>query len=559
MSKPKFVIMMLLLFVFAGCKSTEQRQANYYQPVFDHTRNEYVKTPSSKVARLDTTVLIRSNLRETVVPFVDTLFFDEDFELEFGELNVPLDLINEKPPSYDTFLVAREYLYNIKLIDLLFPVIPDSLKALWGEAPDSSTNNIQAPVDTLVDVSDEQEPQHRLLQTDQFSDSGRMDSLTDIKAPLQAADKAFLTFEEVLADTTRDLLDADSILYAMNNEAPWRTGDSIPFIYEMPALYLDSTLLLLFDTVYVEIFDSTKIVPQLPLDSLSKEYTEIVNFKDTMYIDEEVRFKIFYPEDVDVFIEMVRVQGGTFKMGSNIFDEDERPETQLRISSFLMSKYEVTNSLFCFFLNDMECDSLGYIDGTKVINLDHPLTRIRRNEQSGKFFSYGGYEEHPVVNVTWNGAQMFCHITGSRLPSEAEWEYAARGGVYARKYYSGGNKKDFEYVYRYAGSSHAGDVGWLVDNSRGQVWVGGRKIPNELGIYDMTGNVWEWCYDRYNKEFYKQNNDSSDPICMTGPPVRVNRGGSWSSDATFCRVNNRNFLREYEGNPYLGFRYMRKW
>lgn len=118
---------------------------------------------------------------------------------------------------------------------------------------------------------------------------------------------------------------------------------------------------------------------------------------------------------------------------------------------------------------------------------------------------------------------------------------------------------DYEYLYLYAGAYYMSDVGWFVDNSHGDVWAVGRKMPNELGLFDMCGNVWEWCYDKYNNQFYRINDRSLDPMCLTGPNVRVNRGGSWSNDAIFCRVTNRNFLDAYNYNPYLGFRYMREW
>jgi formylglycine-generating enzyme required for sulfatase activity len=114
-----------------------------------------------------------------------------------------------------------------------------------------------------------------------------------------------------------------------------------------------------------------------------------------------------------------------------------------------------------------------------------------------------GYEDYPVVNVTWQGAQIFCSILNGKQPSEAEWEFAARGGVYAIRSYTGINKDDFEYEYRFAGGNVMTERGWFVDNSYGRTHKVGMLKPNQLGIFDMCGNVWEWCYDKYNKDFYK--------------------------------------------------------
>ena len=135
----------------------------------------------------------------------------------------------------------------------------------------------------------------------------------------------------------------------------------------------------------------------------------------------------------------------------------------------------------------------------------------------------------PVESVSWNDCQLFISrlnaLTGMnfRLPTEAEWEYAARGGKKSKG-------------YKYAGSNTSTDVAWFSANSGGQTHNVGTKQPNELGLYDMSGNVWEWCQDwfgAYRKE--EQNNP-------TGPQSggeRVFRGGGWGHDASSCRVSER--------------------
>ncbi|MBN1926008.1 MAG: SUMF1/EgtB/PvdO family nonheme iron enzyme, partial [Prolixibacteraceae bacterium] len=221
--------------------------------------------------------------------------------------------------------------------------------------------------------------------------------------------------------------------------------------------------------------------------------------------------------------------------------------------------YEITNTLYASFLSLAGCDSLGFIGHLRLIDLGSRDTKIHWDTYKWRFIPVKGYENYPVVNVTWDGAQYFCYFMGrGRLPSEAEWEYAAKGGIYALRYYTDKRMGTYEYYHKYAGSNIMKEVGWFVDNSRGYCHKVGEKKANLLGIHDMSGNVWEWCYDKYNAEFYKRNAESHDPMCLTGPGVRVNRGGSWSNDATYCRVCNRNFLIQGGSNKFLGFRYLRK-
>jgi formylglycine-generating enzyme required for sulfatase activity len=544
----KFIQFVFFLIVLAAvlvtCKTVEQPVANYYKPVFDQTKNKLMPVGRPNQADLDTTVLIRSNIRETVVEFFDTIIISETFYIESGELAVPIELINAKPPKYDTFLVAQKYLVNTELVDVLFPVIPDSLAGVIDSLNLNYNDSITVP---------RKNTDYLAFAADSFSNNSFNDS---INAHVVAE---FFEVDDILADEQRDLFQADSVLQAIFSDAPWQIGDSIPYFKGMENTFLDSMLLLVYDTVHVRIFDPADIIPQLPFDVLSDIKIDTIDIVDSIIYHREVVFKIFYPNEIDLFIDMVRVTGGTFKIGNDYYDEDERPAYKIRLSNFLISKHEVTNYLFTIFLNDLKCDSLGEFEGIKIIDLDHPMTRIDRNKFTGRFSVEYGYDNYPVVNVSWAGAQMFCKASGGRLPSEAEWEYAARGGIYAKRKVVGQMDDDYEYLYLYAGAYYMSDVGWFVDNSHGDVWAVGRKIPNELGLFDMCGNVWEWCYDKYNNQFYRINDRSLDPMCLTGPNVRVNRGGSWSNDAIYCRVTNRNFLGEFNYNPYIGFRYMREW
>lgn len=622
----KYIFYCLLFTFLNGCKTQEVvPEANYYKPVFDQTKKEYIRTASNQV-NLDTLVLIRSNLREVDEVFEDTFRTRDQFIITMGELAVPVELINEKPPTYDTSLIVADYRFTAAYVNSVFPVIPDSLRLQFGLVSDSlAADTLNLVADSLKGIVDstelieEQQDTSKLVMPEKTSEVKKkdlsrfipafllskekrearksrkeidrnlqlsqerktmQDSLTDetvaadsIQEEIAFADtvsadtiesvtepeKLLYTREEILSDSTRDLLDADIILNKLIADAVWFVGDTIP-VYQISTNYfLDSSLVLYFDTLFVKVFDSTKVVPQLPFEELVEEQTDTIVDNWEYQLKEVITFKVFHPEIDDVYMPMVKVQGGTFKIGSNEFDEDERPAYKLRVSNFLLGKYEVTNRLFCYFLNDMRCDSLGYIDGLKVIDLFHPLTKIKQDPVTEKFFTLQGYDDYPVVNVAWIGAQMFCKIYGGRLPTEAEWEYAAKGGIYAKRVYTNREKTDYDYVNRFAGGNYMGDLGWFVDNSRGQVWAGGKKLPNEMGLYDMCGNVWEWCYDQYDKTFYRRNNKSKNPMCLDGGLNRVNRGGSWSSDATYCRITNRNYLNQYRYNQYLGFRYMREW
>lgn len=222
----------------------------------------------------------------------------------------------------------------------------------------------------------------------------------------------------------------------------------------------------------------------------------------------------------DFGIEMVYVKGGTFTMGctseqGSDCEDDEKPAHQVTLNDFYIGKYEVTQKQW-----------------RAVMGTDPPE------------LSFKGCDDCPVERVSWNDIQDFIkklnQKTGKkyRLPTEAEWEYAARGGSQSRG-------------YKYAGSNNIGEVAWYEGNSSSKTHAVGGKKPNELGIYDMSGNVYEWCSDWYGNYSAGSQRNPQGPTSGTG---RVLRGGSWYRIAGRCRVSDRS--NSFPGNRinHYGFR-----
>ena len=195
--------------------------------------------------------------------------------------------------------------------------------------------------------------------------------------------------------------------------------------------------------------------------------------------------------------------------------DDEKPVHRVNVSSFSIGKYEVTQAQW------------QAVMGSNPSN-------------------FKNCDNCPVEKVSWNDVQDFIkklnQLTGKRfrLPTEAEWEYAARGGKRSKG-------------YRYAGSNNLGSVAWYEKNSGSKTHPVGQKRPNELGLYDMSGNVWEWCSDWYGKNYYGSSS-SNNP---TGPSTgerKVQRGGSWGDGATYCRVSDRSSYEPADRSNRDGFR-----
>ena len=240
-------------------------------------------------------------------------------------------------------------------------------------------------------------------------------------------------------------------------------------------------------------------------------------------------------------IPMVYVSGGNFSMGSNKYAW-EKPIHNVYVNSFHIGKYEVTHEQYINFLNDKGVSYNGKYSGVEYIDMSDSNCAI--GYSGGKFYfkgsSIASSSNTPVVLVSWYGAKAYCEWAGGRLPTEAEWEYAARGGS------NSGN-------YTYSGSNTYSSVSWNSGNSGGKLHVGGQKSSNELYIYDMSGNVFEWCSDWYNGGYYSSS-PSSNPKGPSSGINKVTKGGSFSFDGVSGRVAARFYDKPDETRNHVGFR-----
>ncbi len=224
---------------------------------------------------------------------------------------------------------------------------------------------------------------------------------------------------------------------------------------------------------------------------------------------------------------MVLIPAGEFQMGSSGGMKEERPVHTVYLDAFYIDKYEVTNAQYRKFM---------HATGHKA-----PLGMSWNNPKLNA-------PDHPVVGVSWHDAVAYAKWAGKRLPTEAEWEKAARGGLVGKKYSWGDDDPD-ETRCNY-GTFAGMEIPWNADTYTAPV---GSYPPNKYGLYDMAGNVWEWCTDWYDPDYYR----SSPGRNPTGPEsgdVRVARGGSWDHPSDFLRAAYRNWAGPTVTLCLFGFR-----
>jgi formylglycine-generating enzyme len=279
---------------------------------------------------------------------------------------------------------------------------------------------------------------------------------------------------------------------------------------------------------------------------------------------------LFYPFIMFGQKDMILVEGGSFMMGRNNatdkikgaeFD-NELPRHEVKLKSFYIGQYEVSVKEYSEYLKAVGKQLPPQPDSAWFA--EHPDTKLFYPLSKSQW--WGWKDEFPMHNVTWFDAIDYCNwlsekkglkkvytyvgkfdvkwdlsANGYRLPTEAEWEYAARGGKLSKG-------------YTYSGSNNVDEVAWY-DNTtkyKGPVKIGTKK-PNELGIYDMSGNVWEWCNDYFGSAYYSKSPKEN----PTGPGQniqRVLRGGSWHYRSDYARIANRDGPEAGYTNYTYGFR-----
>lgn len=259
-------------------------------------------------------------------------------------------------------------------------------------------------------------------------------------------------------------------------------------------------------------------------------------------------YTMSFAQDSNAWPEMVKVESGTFNLGASKKDQqaekDEKPALKVTVKQFYMSKFEVT-----------VWEWKEYVKAT--------------GGQMPPMQKWGWNDDFPITNVTWEQAIEFCNwlstkngltpvyakrgpsyvcnfdANGFRLPTVAEWEFAAHGGKKSKG-------------YKYAGASDLELISWNVENSEARPHAYGSKYQNELGLFDMSGNVWEWCWDFYDENHNKgvKNGMVSDPNA-TGPrrgEKRIVKGGSWDSKQSFLRISNKVATLPGKTYEFYGFR-----
>ncbi len=242
-------------------------------------------------------------------------------------------------------------------------------------------------------------------------------------------------------------------------------------------------------------------------------------------------------------VNMALIPAGTFQMGSTTGDADESPVHTVSLDAFYMDTHEVTNAEYAAFLNAKGKHADAGKTWLNIADADIGIALV-----DGVYCAKSGYANRPVVKVTWYGAMAYAAWAGKRLPSEAEWEYAARGGL-AEQLYPWGDTIDATQA------NYGGNTGGLT--------AVGSYAANGYGLYDMTGNVWEWCLDGYNDSFYAispvhnplsgaDSETINDYVEISSP--RVLRGGSYRDSAFDMRISNRGYSYPMSTGNDLGFR-----
>ena len=221
-------------------------------------------------------------------------------------------------------------------------------------------------------------------------------------------------------------------------------------------------------------------------------------------------------------MRMLYIPAGDFEMGSEDGDGDEEPIHTVYLDAYWMDETEVTNAMYAKCVSAGECDQPG-----------------------GSYYGDSSYTNHPVVHVDWNDAQNYCRWTGGQLPTEAEWEKAARGGLEGKKYPWSNEEPSCQ---------KSAENGAQFSDCSGETISVGSFTANGYGLFDTNGNVWEWVSDWYDSGYYASS-PSNNPSGPSSGNSRVLRGGSWLNNEYYLRSANRyRYYPTYTSSGNLGFR-----
>ena len=231
--------------------------------------------------------------------------------------------------------------------------------------------------------------------------------------------------------------------------------------------------------------------------------------------------------------EIVEISGGTFKMGSENGKDDEKPVHTVTLDAYKIDKRPASNKDYDECVNAGKCSKPNYKNGNCFLWTNQGLSKIAPPQEL-----LG--DDNPVVCISWRQANDYCKFRGARLPTEAEWEYAATNG--GKTTYSWGNERPTPDRARF--------------RSRSSVSVYNDKAAGDFNLIDMNGNVWEWISDRYEQNFYAYS-PPKNPKGATVGRFNVIRGGGWYSDERALRSTNRQWFSPESAEISIGVRCVR--